>query len=223
MGSTPPSIDAHTLAAYIAGTLDDERRRAVTEHLARHPGDREWLHMALEARAAAQHEADAASVSAPQLPPADTAATERSKPSAAPARPARRNRRRHWLLGAVATVVLLAGLSIVLVPPSDTIRTTVAEDVPLAVTVEADPLAVRWEPVPDAYSYRIVVWDPAAAVLVAEHTTDEPHLAADDAFLVELQPRLSSGGTYEVRIDAIDVRNRLLRSSEATAFVAPGT
>lgn len=212
MGSTPSPIDAHTLAAFIAGTLDDDRRRAVIEHLAQHPDDREWLHMALEAQAAAH---------APEATPerADRAGVRPTGPS----RPAaRRGHRRRWLLGAVASLVLLAGLSIVLVPPSDTIRTTLPDDAPLTVTIDEAPLAFFWDDVPEAYSYRVVVWDPQAATVVDEYSTSAPRLPAGDAFFDALLPQLQAGRTYQVRVDAIDAQNRRIRSSAATAFVAPG-
>lgn len=216
MGSTPSSIDTHTLAAFIAGTLDDDRRRAVIEHLARHPDDREWLQMALDARAAAQ-ELDAEAAPLPERP-----AVPNTRGAAA--RPAkRRSRSRHWLLGALATVVLLAGLSIVLAPPSDTIRAIQTAEAPLSVAVDAAPLAFQWEAVADAYSYRVVIWDPEAAAVVDETSTREPSLAADAAFVTALRPQLEPGRTYQVRVDAIDAQNRRIRSSEATSFTAPGS
>ena len=100
----------------------------------------------------------------------------------------------------------------------DTLRGT-DENTPLEVQVSTPALQFQWTEIPDAYYYRLVIWDVAAAEFVAEHETKSTRLGRNDAFLLSLRDKLKLHRTYQVRIDAMDVQNRLIQDSELVDFI----
>ena len=232
MDRTNQAIDEYTLAAFLGGTLSDQRRAEVIAYLAQNADARELLQMTYEAMQAARpdgasaapplsHAAGAAPASVPQAAsaPEAVAVTPAASREAA-RRPARRftGLRRY----AAATVVIFAvGLSLRLIlgPPTDALRSPVpAQAGELGVQVSASDLTLRWHAVPEAYRYRITVWDPQEARVVARTETTAPVTDRADAFTIELREKLSPGRAYTLRIDAVDVQNRVLQSSPAVAF-----
>jgi len=64
-----------------------------------------------------------------------------------------------------------------------------------------------------------VIWDVEAAELVAQHETKSTRLGRNDAFLLSLRDQLKLHRTYQVRIDAVDVQNRLIQDSDLVSFI----
>ena len=216
--STEP-IDEYTLAAYMTGTLPEARRREVVTYLAENADARELLCMAQEAlEVATEPEGDE---SAPPTSEAAPAPVRRAPLRPASVRPAQRHaapRLRQWRRLAVAALSILVvgiGLQLTLDTGTDTLRG--GSEAELTVRVITPELSFRWNQIDSAYSYRVVVWDPQEAELVAQHETRETRLE-ETAFLDTLRERLQQGHTYSVRVDAYDIQNRLLQSSSLTDF-----
>lgn len=207
-------IDEYTLAAFIAGTLPEQRRSEVVAYLAENADARELLHMAYEALQASHVTEEAA----PPRPDEPAPPTVREPDRGAVWRPARRLQG----LGryAVATVVVFTvglGLRLAFGPPTDALRSPLpAQAGEMAVQVSPSDLTIEWSPVADAYEYRIVVWDPQQARVVTRSETSAHQ--SDAAFAAELRQKLAAGHTYTLRIDAVDAQNRLLQSSASISF-----
>ncbi len=113
-------------------------------------------------------------------------------------------------------VALGVGLRVYLVPSTDALRSGVEATTPeIKVRVRTPEMSLSWDAVPDTYRYRLVVWDPEEAIVVAEHETVTPYVEADDPFALLLREVLHPGRVYTLRIDASDARNRLIRQSDA--------
>ncbi len=221
--STQP-IDEYTLAAFIAGTLSEERRREVIAYLADHPEARTLLHMAVEAMDAAT---EPAAPPEPVPAPGDEAgagdgADRMPLPRPTPARrdhPARRRSRGRYLTLSLALVLAGIGIGVLLTPPIDGTRTPLlSEDTRLVVDVDQPELAFSWNIVPNAEVYRVVVWDPEGVRIVAEHETAETELDADDPFMRALRERLTAGQRYTLRVDAVNAQRRQIQSSRPVDF-----
>ena len=219
-------IDEYTLAAFLSGTLPEEQRRDVMAYLAENADARELLCMAQVALEAAHQPAVekplTAPVAAPEQPAPSRVPVRRApRPALRPAVPrARRQLRlRRFATAAVMVVVLGIGLRVGLsLNDIDTQRGT-DENAALEVEVTTPALQLRWTEIPDAYYYRLVIWDVEAAELVAQHETKSTRLGRNDAFLLSLRGELKLHRTYQVRIDAMDVQNRLIQDSELVNFV----
>lgn len=222
MDRTNDPIDEYTLAAFMAGTLSRERREEVASYLAQNSDARELLQMAYEALNAArsaepvpEEQAPVVRAAAPPRPPRPREAER----AATPPRALRRlgGLRRYM---AAAAVVFTVGISLRLAfgPPTDALRSQPAETMAMTVQVDASDLEFVWSNVPDAYEYRLVIWDLQEARVVARHETTGNALAEDDPFVASLRPQLAAGKPYTIRIDAIDAQNRLILSSDALEF-----
>lgn len=211
-------IDEYTLAAFIAGSLTEQRRAEVVAYLADNADARELLHMAYEALEAAR------------ATPADA---DDTRPHDRPARPSTRSSDRgavrrpaFRLMGlsryVVATVVVISvglGLRITFGPPTDALRSPLpAQSGEMSLQISPASLTFQWQRVPDAYQYRLVFWDPQEARVVARHETSNTALTERDAFVQTLREQLVPGQSYTIRIDAVDEENRLIQSSPSLSF-----
>ncbi|MDX1547357.1 MAG: hypothetical protein R3247_10235 [Rhodothermales bacterium] len=211
MHRDPLSLDEYTLAAFLAGTLPEDRRAEVLAYLAEHDDARELLCMAEEALAVAE-----APVAAPFALPRPAPAEDRR-----PQAPARR-RSGALLAASLALTLLVAGGLYLSRPAPDRFRSTSEAPAPtLVAEVSTEALQFQWTPVPEAYYYRLVILEPEVAAVVAQHETRETRLGRDDAFVLSLLPHLQPNRRYSLRVDAIDVQNRLVQSSEAVVFELP--
>lgn len=215
MDSELQSVDDVMLAAYLEGTLSDDDRRVVTAYLADHAEAREVLCMAYEALEAAQADTASAIGQRPSPAPAGGRAPQRS----ATAPPRSRFPQLARFTG-IALVIFAVGFALraVLGPPGDGLRSLQEESPTLEIQIETPTLHFSWSPVPDAYLYRLVFWDPAAAQVVGQHETVGTELLRDDPFVQDLSTRLDANRTYTLRIDAVDARNRLIESSDLVRF-----
>lgn len=219
------SIDEYTLAAFLDGTLTSARRQEVIAYLAQNADARELLKMSYEALEAAEE---------PTL--FEHAEQVEPTPVQAPL-PDRQARRRPLSLPqlrsyvAVAAVVVAGMLGVVLLmpqtPPAEEpvarqLRsapgTADLESVELVVQVSAPSLRFRWTPIPDAYEYRLVVFDFQTAKVIAQHTTKATQLDSGDTFIEELRNQLSAEKIYALYVNARDIRNRDIIRSELTHF-----
>ncbi len=209
-------IDEYTLAEFLSGTLSEERRREVVAYLAKNADARELLCMAQEALEASQQPV----VEQPFTMP--MAAPEQPAPSREPIRhtPRPAARLRRFATAAVMVTVLAIGLRVGLsLNDIDTQRGATDENVALEVEVSTPALRFQWNEIPDAYYYRLVIYDVEALEYVAEHETKSIRLGRNDAFLLSLRDKLKLHRTYQVRIDAMDVQNRLIQDSEPVEFI----
>ena len=204
-------IDEYTLAAFIAGTLTKKRRQEVIDYLAGNADAREVLHMAYQALGAAQagdEDGESASLLRPSRKADRTAARRLSR-----IRDVGRYVAATAIVFAVGIVLRLA-----FGPPTDALRSPLPRDAQgVEVTVAAGP-EFDWSAVPNAYQYRIVIWDPLEARVVGQYETADSEIERGDPIISDLQPKLRKGDQYTLRIDAIDAQNRLIRSSETVEF-----
>lgn len=206
------SLDEATIAAYLAGTLSPDEREAVERKLTRDADARELLCMAQEAMDAAMDVPDGAepetAVPANHPDDGDRPATRRPN----------RLARFGWYAG-IAVVVFALGLSLRLVlgPPNDVLRSNTP---PASFTVEVNTpdLHFHWPKVADVYTYKVSIWDPAAAQVVAEHQTADTQIPPADPFMQTLRDRLHRGKEYSVRVDAINAENRVIQRSSLAHF-----
>lgn len=214
MNRSNQPIDEYTLAAFIAGTLSEERRREVIVYLAEHPEARTLLHMAYEAM-------EAAPTPAPVRAEGDGADRE-ATPALPPPRHDRTAQPRTWgryLTASLALVLVGIGLGVLLDPPRDGTRTPqLAEDARLVVEVDQPDLSFSWNAVPNAYVYRVVIWDPIDVRVVDEHETTVTRLKADAPFMQTLRSNLTAGRRYSIRVDAINAQQRQIQTA-AVDFV----
>ncbi len=221
-------IDEYTLAEFLSGTLSEERRREVVAYLAKNADARELLCMAQEALEASQQpvveQPFTMPIAAPEQPapsrePIRHAPRPVPRPATRPAIP-RATRLRRFATAAVMVTVLAIGLRVGLsLNDIDTQRGATDENAALEVEVSTPALRFQWTEIPDAYYYRLVIWDVEAAEFVAEHETKSTRLGRNDAFLLSLRDKLKLHRTYQVRIDAMDVQNRLIQDSELVDFI----
>ena len=210
-------IDEYMFAAFLAGTLPEERRREVVEYLAVNPDAREVLHMAADALEAAR---SAGPEEAPSTRWGNAPATRRSDR-------VRHASRRSFLRGAgryvaATAFVFVVGMVLRLAfgPPTDALRAPLQRSAELLdLNVSASGTAIEWSPVENAYRYRIVVWDPERAVVAGQYETSDSRLDQEHEVLRSLRGDLEVGRTYTIRVDAIDAQNRLIRSSETLDYL----
>ncbi len=201
------SVDEYTMAAFMAGTLSDEEHEAVIAYLSENAEARELLCMAHEAL-------EAATIPEPQ-PIAPPLPAQHSRPAQKPGA----SKRWMQLTGAAVLVFALGfGLRLTLAPPTSLTRDDVTPS-KTTLTVDVSPaLDFQWTAIPDAYKYKVVIWDARGARVVAEHETNATRLSDSDPFVQTLSPILDASQHYTLRIDAIDARNRLIESSELVSF-----
>ncbi len=211
-------IDEYTLAAFLSGTLPEDRRREVVAYLAANADARELLCLAQEAMEAAREPVVEPFEVPTAAPPRAASPPPRALPR--PERPARRLQRlRRVATAALMVVVLGIGLHLGLRLNQDTLRGGEPDQVTeLTVRVAKRALQFQWNQIPDAYYYRLVVWDPLEADVVAQHETRSTRLGRDDAFVLSLHSKLLPSRPYKVRVDAMDVQNRLIQSSPLVEF-----
>lgn len=207
-------LDEYTLAAFLSGTLPEEKHREVLRHLTDNEEARELVCMAQDAMEAAREP-----VTEPfALPEVSSKPTAAPQPARAPARPALSLFRwKPYAVAAMILVMLTIGLQVGLFDNTDTLRGG-EEASALIIQVDDQTLAMSWNALPDAYSYRVVVWDVAAAESVARHELRATQLNATDPFVQELHKQLESGHEYEVRVDAQDDENRVIQRADLFAF-----
>ena len=205
-------LDEYTLAAFLNGTLSEEQHRDVLVYLADSGEAREVVCMAQDAMEAAREpvtEPFALPAASPKLAP---------RPARDPSRPALALV--HWQRYAVAATVLVLmvmGLYAALPGTTDTLRG--GDDTnTLAVQLDAVTLEMSWTALPDAYSYRMVVWDVEAAESIARQEVRTTHLGETDAIVQDLRTHLERGRAYEIRIDALDAENRVIRQADLLPF-----
>ena len=225
MKPTQHPIDEYTLAAFLSGTLSEAQHREVVAYLAENADARELLCMAHEALEAAQQPAVVQPFTTPTVAPEQPAPSHEPirrmpRPATRPAiRPARVVRLRRFAMAAVMVTVLGIGLRAGLSLNAIDTQRGADENTPLEVQVSTPALQLQWTEIPDAYYYRLVIWDVEAAELVAQHETKSTRLGRNDAFLLSLRDQLKLHRTYQVRIDAMDVQNRLIQDSELVSFI----
>ncbi len=210
-------IDEYTLAAFLSGTLPQDRRHEVMVYLAENADARELLCMAGEAMEATQQPVTEP-FTLPQKTTAPPRREDRAPTTAATPSPLRKQRLRQATLGAVVVVFLSVGLYVGLpLNKTDTVRGNTLDD-GLTVQVSTPALQFEWNEVEDAYYYSLVIWDVDAAELVAQHETKSTRLGRNDAFVLSLHRDLEMNRRYEARIDALDVQNRRIQSSKMVEF-----
>ena len=228
MNRTQHPIDEYTLAAFLSGTLSEEQRGEVVAYLAENADARELLCMAHEALEAAQQPAVVQPFTTPTTAPEQPAPSHEpirrmprpaTRPAIRPARVARLQRLRRFATAAVMVTVLGIGLRVGLSLNNIDTQRGADENTPLEVQVSTPALQFQWTEIPDAYYYRLVIWDVEAAELVAQHETKSTRLGRNDAFLLSLRDQLKLHRTYQVRIDAVDVQNRLIQDSDLVSFI----
>lgn len=215
-------IDEYTLAAFLSGTLSEERRQEVTAYLAENADARELLCMAHEALEAAQQPVVEQPFTSPEQPaPSREPIRSVSPPASRPALPRalHRQRLRRFATAAVMVAVLGIGLRIGLSFNTVDTQRGSDENAKLEVQVSTPGLQFQWTEVQDAYYYRLVIWDVEAAELVARHETKATRLGRNDAFVLSLHEELKPHRTYQARIDAMDVQNRLIQASDLVDFI----
>ena len=221
------SIDEHTLAAFLDGTLTPARRQEVIAYLAQSAEARELLKMSCEAMAAAEEAALLEQVEAAEQ--AEASLPYQPSPSERPPRRSPLASVPRWASYAVALVTAAVLSLLYFAAPSEpeaeppTLLRSVPdeanaeENIELHVQVSTPALRFRWNAVPDAYEYRLVVFNHEGR-MVARHTTKETHLDSDDAFISELRSKLEPERQYSLRIDAVDVRYRDIVSSAGDTY-----
>ena len=211
-------IDEYTLAAFLAGTLSNERRAEVAAYLAHNEDARELLQMAHEALESAKRSDEPLVLpAAPARQPAPPARTG-DRPARQPAMPGLHTMRR---FGALAVLLVGVGLGLRLGfgPPTDALRSGNGTETAAVLTIEeASPLQLdfSWSTVPDADHYRLVVFDPAATQVVDRVQTSATQLTEAEA--ITLRDHLATGRVYTIRVDAYNAQNRLLQSSDSYEF-----
>lgn len=215
-------IDEYTLAAFLSGSLAEDRRREVAAYLAENADARELLCMAHEALDAAPPPVAEPFVmpkAMPETAAPKTATPKPRMPVRRAARPAlRRQRVRRFATAALMVAVLAIGLRVGLsLNDTDALRGD-AEDGRLTVRVSTPALQFQWNHVEDAYYYRLVIWDAEAAEVVTRHETKSTRLGRNDAFVLSLRHELKARRLYSARIDAMDVQNREILSSDLVDF-----
>ncbi|MEX0747534.1 MAG: hypothetical protein WD275_05985, partial [Rhodothermales bacterium] len=167
-------IDEYTLAAFIAGTLTKQRRQEVIEYLAGNADAREVLQMAYAALSAAQNsENDAEPVSL--LRPA------RRSDRTAVAKLFRLREASRYIAATAIVFAIGIVLRLAFGPPTDALRSPLTRDGQgLEVSVTGPGPEFDWPSVPNAYQYRIVVWDPLEARVVGQYSTSESEIDSTD-------------------------------------------
>ena len=213
MNSTNQAMDEYTLAAFMAGTLSQSRREEVALYLSNNADARELLQMAYEALEASQVQDD--DFGLPELESA-SAPVANTRPDRKPTQLRRKmNGVTRFLTAAVFVFAVGVGLRLSLGPPADALRSRQADDLlALSVQTEREGPIVHWNQLPDAYQYRVVVWDPQEAEVVGRHETSSTRLDSQDAFMQAIRGQAATGRAYTVRVDAYDVQNRLIQTSE---------
>lgn len=233
MNRADSTFDEYTLAAFMAGSLSDERRQEVIAYLAENAEARELLVMAYQALDASE-DGTPLPFDVPAFPQA-TPQPVAPAPDRAPRVQDRTARRFTWKrmsrYAATFVVVFALGVSLRLVvgpPTSDTssdfpgpVRDG-TEQVGLNLTFEQD-LIFSWNALEEANEYRLVVMDVATAEIMANHTTKANRLDSNDAFIQSLKTQLTPGKTYSLSIDARDMANNpLLKDAiETVNFTLP--
>ena len=205
-------IDDYTLAAFMAGTLPEQRRAEVIAYLANNADARELLKMACEAY---EHtELDPAKGDAPRLP-------RKADRETRPAVHRRFALPKFTRIAVTAVFLIAAGLGIrqALLPDEMSQRGGSGEFIQLSLPRSVTDLSFNWEDTPGADRYFFVIWDTEAAQIVAEYETKTSEIDPDGEFAEDLAAKLEPGRSYAVRVDAIDARNRLVESSRTESFV----
>lgn len=217
MDQKEPHFDDYTLAAFMAGTLPESRRKEVAAYLARNANARELLHLAYEAMDAS-HQTERL----PQDAATTEAAVSRPAPRTRPAQPRRPMMARlvdlRWYVAA-ACLVFSLGLGLRMVVSPAATPATVRGEAGMSVEVAAQSLRFQWATVADAYQYRVTVWDPSGAAQIMEHTTQDTFIASDAPALEDLRAQLVPGQSYALRVDAVNAQNRTLKSSDVVTFM----
>lgn len=213
-------MDEYTLAAFLAGTLPEDRRREVVAFLSENADARELLCMAHEALEAAQQPVVEPFTMPPAAPPPPSHPAPR--PAVPPAHahaPQRRWRTPGFAAAALGLLVTVLGLSLyVALNDADQMRSSTDETERLNVHISTQPLQFRWNEVPDAYQYHLVIWDVEAVEIVKQHNTKLTRLAPEDPFIQSLPALLTEGRTYSVSVNAVNRENRTLTYSERVVF-----
>ncbi len=208
MDLTEQTIDEYTLARFLAGTLPDEERRDMIRNLTHDVDSRELLRATMEALEAATEKQLGAPLPAARSPRSlnNRTATLRPRMSLV-----------SFCRYSAAALVLMAvgvGARLSVAPAADAFRSSAAhQTIAVEQRAHAEGLSLTWEAVREAYQYRVVVWDPEAAAVVGELTTGANHLDAQDKGVAEALKGARRGRSYQVRVEAIDDANRLIRSS----------
>ncbi len=216
MNTENNTMDEYTLAAFMAGTLPPQRREEVALYLAQNADARELLQMAYEALEASKAQNEEFEL--PEMP-AEPVAAPITRADREPARlPRRKIGVARFMAAAVVVFAVGIGLRLSLGPPADALRSRQADDVlVVSVASSTEGPVVHWTEVPDAYQYRLVVWDPEAAEVVGRYETTSTRLDGSDEFIRSVKARAEGGHTYTVRVDAFDVQNRLIQTSETVS------
>ncbi|HMB90778.1 MAG TPA: hypothetical protein VKP65_08020 [Rhodothermales bacterium] len=207
-------LDEYTLAAFLSGTLPEEKHREVLRHLADNEEARELVCMAQDALEAAREP-----VTEPfAMPEVSSKPTAAPRPARAPTRPALSLVRwKPYAVAAMVLVMLTIGLQVGLFDNTDTLRGG-EEASTLTLQVDNQTLAMSWNALPNAYSYIVVVWDVEAAESVARHELRAAQLDITDAFVQQLHEQLEEGREYEVRVDARNDENSVIQRADLFAF-----
>ncbi len=222
MHDSDPVIDEYTLAAFLAGTLAQQRREEVIDYLAANPDARDVLRMAAGAFEAAR---GVGRVETGRGVGAVAAARRsvrirRSRRPQHGSRPSRATEAGRYLAATVFVGFVGIALGLSFGPPTDALRSPLERSgSEMQVELSVPGPSLQWSAVEEVYRYRLVVWDPAEARVAGAYETSGSKLEADHPIVREMHRDLEAGRRYMLRIDAIDARNRLIRSSKALEFV----
>lgn len=206
-------LDEYTLAAFLSGTLSDEQHREVIAYLSINEEARELVCMAQDALEAAREP-----VTEPfALPAASLKPAAPPQPARAPARSAQsRVHLKRFAVTAVVLIALTIGWQLTFTG-TDTLRGS--EDAStLTIEIDDATMAMSWNALPDAYSYKVVVWDVEAAEIVARTEVRATQVEETDPFVRQLRDQLLDTRLYEVRITAYNTENRMIQRTDLLPF-----
>lgn len=214
-------IDEHTLAAFIAGTLPKSRREEVITFLAGNSDACELLQMAYDALEAA-HDANLRRVVQSTEPGIRAGTHSRHSGRAAAKSSPHPGAGRHVAAAAIVFTIGMV-LRIAFGPPTDAMPSSFpidSENLQVEIRLAEGP-TITWSALDNAYAYRIVVSDLASAGNVGRYETRKSEIRRGHPVVTDLRTKLQQGQTYTLRIDAVDARNRLIRSSDTIEFEVP--
>lgn len=193
-----PLLDESTLAGFLAGTLAPDERDRVMHALAQDAEARELLSMASDMLAEASP------------PPLRKPRGQRRASDRGAERFGKRARR--TVVAATLAIFVAVGVTLSLSLPDDSVRAQYLSPEDWRQTIEVhDADALAWQAVPDAESYRLVVWSIGEADPVVRFETTATELR-DDPAAPDLT-MLSQNTDHVIRIYALDSRGRSLLDS----------
>lgn len=224
MHGTPEQIDEYILAAYLSGKLPERLRKEIVVYLAENAGARELLGMAGDALEVLES-GDGAPIRGVSTLPKDQDSSVEHEPPAieAPAPPVKRfeNNRTIWrIVSLIAAAVLVMAITLVLhliseMEQADTAALPVATE-QWQPEIGLDNLTVSWQPVEDARTYHLIVFDPVNDQAITQTETTGTSV---ERILAGLNVgSLDQGVRFMMWIEAFDDEGQFLQASSRVAL-----